>query len=460
MDHADSELAGILREVDLPTLGGRLRNARLARGLTQTEVAGGDVSTAYISRIESGQRRPDLQLLGRLGERLGTSLEELLLGTTSRRRAEVQLDLDHAELALVSGDAGTALQRVDEAVAALTDRTMPDLLARARLLRARCLEATGSMDEAILALEDLVDDAAAHAVWLPAAIALCRCYRESGDLARAVDTGEAALRDLAARGLDGTDESVQLAVTLAAAHFERGDVAHAVRQCQRAVERAEQIGSPTARASAYWNASIMTKEQGDVAAAVAMAQKALALLELADDNRNLARLRSQLGITQLHLDPPDIDAARSNLEHASRGLEWSSAAPVDLARNRLALARAHYLAGELAAAAEGAGAVLEETGEIPMLAAEAWVLRGQVRGTEGDLAGAAECYREAAMRLTAVGADRGTAQLWFELGHLLEVAGDPDAARDAYRRAAASTGLRVTRPTVPGTVPGTTPSRG
>jgi tetratricopeptide (TPR) repeat protein len=186
-----------------------------------------------------------------------------------------------------------------------------------------------------------------------------------------------------------------------------------------------------------------------VTAAVGLAQKALGLLELADDNRNLARLRSQLGVTQLHLDPPDLGAARTNLEHAARELAWSSAAPVDLARNRLALACTHYLAGELDEAEREAELVGQESAQAPILAAEAWVLRGQVRGTRGDLTGATECYQEAVLRLSAAGSDRGTAQLWFELGSLLEAAGEPDAARDAYRRAAASTGLRVTRPSIP-----------
>ena len=44
--------------------------------------------------------------------------------------------------------------------------------------------------------------------------------------------------------------------------------------------------------------------------------------------------------------------------------------------------------------------------------------------------------------LTGAGADRGAAQLWFELADLLEDVGDVEAAREAYRSAAASTGLR------------------
>ena len=58
---------------------------------------------------------------------------------------------------------------------------------------------------------------------------------------------------------------------------------------------------------------------------------------------------------------------------------------------------------------------------------------------------AKRAYREAILLLSGVGADRGAAQIWFELGGLLEGLGDQDGALDAYRRAAASTGLVSTR---------------
>ena len=56
-------------------------------------------------------------------------------------------------------------------------------------------------------------------------IALSRCYRESGDFAKAVEVGEMILEHLADTPLDTSDEAVQMAVTLAAAYFERGDTA-------------------------------------------------------------------------------------------------------------------------------------------------------------------------------------------------------------------------------------------
>src|SRR3954452_23509312 len=100
----DTHLAELSKTIDPAILGRRLRNARVAAGLTQTEAADGSASTAYISRIEAGQRRPDLKLLGHLAERLGTTVEEILMGVTRDQRSELMLELDYAELALHSGN--------------------------------------------------------------------------------------------------------------------------------------------------------------------------------------------------------------------------------------------------------------------------------------------------------------------------------------------------------------------
>ena len=80
-----------------------------------------------------------------------------------------------------------------------------------------------------------------------------------------------------------------------------------------------------------------------------------------------------------------------------------------------------------------------------MVAADALILSGQVGGEQGDASRARAAYQEAIGVLTGMGADRGAAQLWFELGGLLEEIGAGDEARDAYRRAAASTGLTPRR---------------
>src|SRR4029077_20126904 len=103
--------------------------------------------------------------------------------------------------------------------------------------------------------------------------------------------------------LDASDEAVQMAVTLAAAYFERGDTSQAVRVCRKAITKAEILDSPIARASAYWNASAFEAAQGAVHNAVPLAQRALALLAEGQDWRDLAGLRAELGVMELHENP-------------------------------------------------------------------------------------------------------------------------------------------------------------
>ncbi len=438
----DARLVELHKNIDLAVLGRRLRGAREAAGLTQTQLAESDASTAYISRIESGQRRPDLRLLQRLAERVGSTPEELLDGVTRDRRAQLRLELDYAELSLASGDAAEALTKATAILEGLPEIDQSELSRAAKYVRAFALEASGDLDAAIMALEDLVAEPTPDSRWMRGLIGLSRCYRESGDLGMAIDVGDRAAETIERFGLGGSSEAMQLTLTVAAAYFERGDTSHAIRLCKRTIARAEALDSATARGSAYWNASAMAARQGSVRDALALARRAVALFEQDADNRYLARLRIELGNMLLRQSPPEAAEAKDTLEHAARELEWSSSNPMDKANNQLALGRANLLLGDTDAAVEQVSASLEITREqAPLAAAEALVLQGEITLGRGDAAGATRAYREAILVLSGAGADRRAAELWFELGGLLEEVGDTEAALDAFRRAAASTGL-------------------
>ncbi len=439
----DKELADLLAGADMTEVGRRIRQARVTKGLTQTDLAGGEVSIGYVSRIESGKRRPDAGLLERLAGRLRMSPLVLLSGVPDPVVTGLQVALDHAELSLRGGSPEEAKQQLDAIWSDVLACEVPDLVRRVRLTRALTLEALGQLDDAIIELEDhLADGSQVGGDSVRAAVALSRCYRESGDLARAIEIGERHLDALRHLHLDGSDEAVQLVVTVAAAYFEQGDVAHAARMCRRAIEQAEDLGSPVAKASAYWNASAMESNRGAIDTAVPLAAKALKLLESVEDNRNLGRLRSALGRMQLCLDPPQIDDARANLEAARTQLLWSSASPIDVGRNDVAIARAELLSGDIGAAETGAANVLEQIhGSAPLLSAEALMLLGEAAAVRGDGDDAARHYREVVMELSSIGSDRGAAAAWFELGGLLDELGLEREAHDAYRSAAASTGL-------------------
>ncbi len=440
----DPRQADQLQAIDPALLGRRVRAARLAAGLTQGQLGGDDATVSYVSRIESGQRRPDGRVLLTLAARLDMPVDSLLADSGDDQEAALRLEIDFAELALETGEAPAALQRLDTALSRRLEAAPRELTRRARILRARALEALGELDEALTAWDGLLaeDPRGQHA--LTCGIALSRCHRESGDLGRAISVGEDLMRGLEGLGLDGGDEAVQLSVTVAAAYFQRGDVHYAVRLCKQAIVTAEATGSARARASAYWNASVMELEQGLVAAAVPLAEKALALLGEGREDRNLARLRSQLGIMQMQLDPPALAEASRNLHDAEAAMSGSSASVVDIVRNRIAIARAQLMGGDHEVAAQTAHESYLATKEVaPALAADALALEGQAAAAEGDNVRAGALYKEAVLILTGVGADRDAGQLWLELGGLLESVGDVEASRDAYRSAAAAAGLHA-----------------
>ncbi len=450
----DSSVAVQMKAVDPAELGRRLRAARVARGLTQTELGSGEASAAYVSRIESGQRRPGPELLETFASRLAVSVTSLLDPTEVPDTAEVGLELNYAELALESAEVAEAEAQTRKTLARLPESANGPLAAlrdRAHYLHARALEAQGRLDEAILHLEQVQSAGVADLQWVRARLALSRCYRETGDLSRAVECGRPALDLLEAAGLSQSDEAIQLVVTVAAAYFERGDTGEAKRLCQRAVERAERAGSPTARASAYWNASMIESRNGSVTVAVALAERALALLSEGNDGRNLARLRSELGTMQLMSSDTDLEEAERTLARAAEDLRTTSAGPVDIATNQLVRCKALLLRGANDEVLSQAEEVLRTVGDVaPIVAAGAYVVSGRARAAQGDPAAAARAYREAVQTLSSIGADRTAAELWFELGALWESVGDVAASRDAYRSAAASAGLVLrSRSTLP-----------
>jgi transcriptional regulator with XRE-family HTH domain len=60
------------------TLGDRIRDARQASGMTQSELAGTDYSVSYVSAVERGKIRPSLRALSWLASKLGVNLSDLL----------------------------------------------------------------------------------------------------------------------------------------------------------------------------------------------------------------------------------------------------------------------------------------------------------------------------------------------------------------------------------------------
>ena len=72
------------------SLGERVRQLRIARGLTQTDLAGDRCSKEYVSQIERGKTRPTADTIEWLAGRLGVDATFLEIGVSSRERERVE----------------------------------------------------------------------------------------------------------------------------------------------------------------------------------------------------------------------------------------------------------------------------------------------------------------------------------------------------------------------------------
>ena len=95
------------------SLGDRVRQLRIAKGLTQTELAGERFSKEYVSQIERGKTRPTQETLSWIAERLGVDVSYLETGQTWNEYAEVEAAVMRAEAAVEGQQFDEALEALD-----------------------------------------------------------------------------------------------------------------------------------------------------------------------------------------------------------------------------------------------------------------------------------------------------------------------------------------------------------
>src|SRR5205085_11381295 len=81
-------------------LGERLRQLRVAGGMTQTELAGDRFSKEYVSQIERGKTRPTRETIEWLAGRLGVDAGFLANGVSADERGRVDAAISRAEALL------------------------------------------------------------------------------------------------------------------------------------------------------------------------------------------------------------------------------------------------------------------------------------------------------------------------------------------------------------------------
>jgi transcriptional regulator with XRE-family HTH domain len=433
----------------MSTIGTRLRELRRAKGLTQEALAGDGISAGYVSLIESGKRKPSVATTKRLAERLGVPLDQLLDGEQGQVTDEARLEMNFARMALANGNPAEAVRCLDGlSFESWDSRTASE----AALVLAEGLQQTGQLDRAAATLEQLVDRCRREESWIALAVAaasLVMMYVEAGESERAVLIAEQAVSEVEAAGLEGTDEHIRLGATLVWACYERGDLLYATRRVEQLIKIADRVGTPRARGSIYWNASMVAHGRGRISDALQLSDRALALIGEQDDTRDLSRLRLHYAWLLLHRDAPMAVEALDQLDRAEADPTMVGAR-LDLGNLATMRGRAFLYLSQVDEAAECAAQALQLLGPSHHInRAEALMLLGDVGVAQFDQDLAHEAYRETARVLCDLKESRMVARLWRELGDAWRDAGEVQSSIGAYENSLRISGLRR-RPVVRG----------
>ena len=424
------------------SVGERVRALRLSRKLSQSQLAGPDLSDSYVSLIESGKRTPTRGVIAILADRLGCTPEFLADGAEPEHLTHGRLRLHQARLALLAGDGDDAAARF----ATLAGRTADDdpaLAWTARHGRAGALERLGRVTEAIACLEELRERAEARPdrlPILPLIIDLCRCYYRAGDLALSVELGEQAVDRLRSFGLERGPEMLGVAAVLILAYGEHGDA-----------ETAARLGAGLADDTAPEPTPLDYLAAGDVAAGQGFVGDAVYLCERAAWREGRADLAVQsawfalgYGELLLRMDPPQPGRAAAMLARAERGFTGDRLAGAACASAQARAAILEDRPDDALRLATGAlDALSGMTERTPVATARTHVVIGRARSRLDDTDGARTAFHTAGRVLSAVPPSREAARTWRELGDLLGELDDTDGMADAYRRALEAAGMHA-----------------
>jgi tetratricopeptide (TPR) repeat protein len=421
-------------------LGERLRQLRVAAGMTQTGLAGERFSKEYVSQIERGKTRPTAETIQWLAERLGVDAGFLANGVSADERGRVDAALARCD-ALVEGRRNDeALEEFDRIRSAVFATGLPELEVRALAGEAIVRLRRGEVREGIELLERaraLTESNAFSDVERADVLFRLGVGRFMlNSVQTAIALFDEALKVAERSEIPSDQLRSNILSWRSRCYRRRRDFEAAREDVERALELAESLNDTRTTADVYFQASIIADREGRWVLARSYAERAKSAYEELADRSNLGRLLNNLGGINFLLGHPD--EARALLKDAVRiALEVGNDAEAAHAVN--GIAQVHLRTGEIELAEEQAryalkllGDRVDEMHEI----GNAQLVLGRALLAQDRLDEAEEAFNAGETAYDQMSSGSHRADAWIAQGDLAARRGDDRTAAKLYRQAA------------------------
>lgn len=419
------------------TLGERIRAARRERGLSQSTLAGEELTKGFISQVESGLVRPSLRSLQILANRLGKPLDYFLgdetLASAKRvtfHRLGAQAAAERGDWEVVRTESASVLERSPEP----RERArVLSLLAGADLAAGHPEAAFAHIDEALALVEPATDAAEVAGLLYRRGVA----YTDLGQLGAATEAFESARTVIEQNEVIDARLRSRVLVALGTMYRRLNRTAKAMATYEAALSLATRSSEVRLAARSYMGVAAALYDSAEYEGAIANYERALTLWErLADTDFELNALQSLAGV---HFDNQDFAQARElaircQVRAESVGdVRWAAVGKIEQARVLLVRSQTSE-ALALAVEAERELATVSDNVQH----AAALRVMGSAHDALGDHDASDVCYRRAVDLVTAIEDLATRSVIAAEYAQKLRSRGQLDAAYDMLELARGS----------------------
>jgi tetratricopeptide (TPR) repeat protein len=421
-------------------LGERLRQLRVAAGMTQTDLAGERFSKEYVSQIERGKTRPTRETIEWLAGRLGVDAGFLANGVSADERGRVDAAISRAEAMLEARRNPEALEAFQNVRSAVLATGLPELEVRALAGEGMALMREGQVRESLELLDrarrlterpEFSDVERADVLFR---IGVGRYKLAS--IQTALNLFDEALKVVDQSELPADQLRSNILVWRSRCYSRRRDLEAAREDVERALELAEGLNDRRTTADIFFRASNIADRQGHWVLARSYAERAKAIYEELEDRANLGRLMNNLGGLNFLLGHPD--EAEAVLKDAFRiALEIGNDEGAAHAVN--SLAQVHLRTGDIKRAEDQARHALRLLGDRVDYLDEignAQLVLGRSLLEQERLDEAEVAFRAAERAYDQLSSASHRASAWVAQGDLATRRGEHTLAARLYRNAA------------------------